>query len=110
VVLYAGIGNERPSAVGIGAPDLLGHGFCLQEKTMTLVRAVMLRKYKNQIRRRWVINSEGQRKNIQGRYFLTGHLYGDLNRQKPGTSSPAAISACVFAINGTMGDYRTSTG
>jgi hypothetical protein len=74
MVLYAGIGNERPSAVGIGAPDLLNHGFCLQEKTMTLFRASMLGKNKNQIRRRWVINSGGQRKNIQERYFLTGHL------------------------------------
>jgi hypothetical protein len=72
VVLYAEIGNEKPSAVGIGAPDLLAHGFCLQGKTMTLVRASMPRKNKNQIRRRWVINSEGQRKNIQGRYFVTG--------------------------------------
>ena len=27
VVLYAGIGNKRSSAVGIGAPALLGHGF-----------------------------------------------------------------------------------
>jgi hypothetical protein len=72
VVLYAGIGNERLSAVGISAPDLLGHGFCLQRKTMTLFRASMLGKYKNQIRRRWIINSGGQRENIQGRYFLTG--------------------------------------
>jgi hypothetical protein len=60
VVLYAGIGNEKPSAVGIGAPNLLGHGFCLQGKTMTLVRASMLRKDKNQIRRRWVTPLQGE--------------------------------------------------
>jgi len=74
VILYAGIGNEKPSAVGIGTTNLLGHGFCLQGKTMTLFRASMLGKDKNQIRRRWVINPGGQRKNIQGRDFMTGHL------------------------------------
>ena len=73
VVLYAGIGNKRSSAVGIGAPDLLGHSFCLQGKTMTLFRASMLGKNKNQIRRRWVLNLQGETKNIQGRYFLTDH-------------------------------------
>jgi hypothetical protein len=65
VVLYAGIGNKKPSAVGIGAPDLLAHGFCLQGKTMTLFRGPILGKNKNQIRRRWVINLQGERKNIQ---------------------------------------------
>jgi hypothetical protein len=71
VVLYAGIGNEKPSAVGIGAPDLLAHGFCLQGKTMTLFRVSRLGKNKNQIRRRWLINLQGERKNIQEGYFLT---------------------------------------
>jgi len=56
VVLYAGIGDKKPSAVGIGAPDLLAHGFSLQDKTMTLFRGPILGKNKNQIRRRWVIS------------------------------------------------------
>jgi hypothetical protein len=47
VILYAGIGNKKPSGVGIGAPDLLAHGFCLQGKTMTLLRASMQGKNKN---------------------------------------------------------------
>jgi hypothetical protein len=40
VVLYARIGDKKPSAVGIGAPDLLGHGFCLQEKNHDLIPSV----------------------------------------------------------------------
>jgi hypothetical protein len=74
VVLHAGIGNKKPSAVGIGAPDLLDHGSCLQGKTMTLFRGPILGKNKNQIRRRWVINLQGQRKNIQGWDFLTDQV------------------------------------
>jgi hypothetical protein len=81
VVLYAGVGGKRSSAVGIGAPDLLAHGFCLQDKTMTLFRGPILGKNKNQIRRRWVISLQGQRKNIQG--------WGFLDRPTIGTSSPA---------------------
>jgi len=71
VGLYTGIRNKKPSAVGIGAPNLLAHGFSLQDKTMTLFRGPILGKNKNQIRRRWVISSQGQRKNIQGWDFLT---------------------------------------
>jgi hypothetical protein len=40
-------------------------------KTMTLLRRPTLGKNKNQIRRRWLINLRGQRKNIQAWDFLT---------------------------------------
>ena len=71
VVLYAGIGNKKPLAIGIGASDLLAHGFCLQGKTITLFRGAILGKNKNQIKRRWVISLLGEGKNIQGWDFLT---------------------------------------
>jgi len=70
--LYAGIGDKKPSAAGVAAPDLLGHGFCLQwGKTMTLLRPSMQGKNKNQIRKRWIINLRGEGKKIQGWDFLT---------------------------------------
>jgi hypothetical protein len=48
-----------------------GSWFLPPGKTMTLFRASMPGKNKNQSRRRWVINLQGDKNNIQGRYFLT---------------------------------------
>jgi hypothetical protein len=73
VVLYAGIGCEKLSAIGIGAADLLSHGLCLQGKNHDLIPSVNAgEEEESDHRRRGIITFQGERKNIQEGYFLTG--------------------------------------
>jgi hypothetical protein len=88
VVLYAGIGNKRSSAVGIGAPDFLDHGFCLQDKTMTLFRTSVQEKNKNQIRRRWVLKLAGREEEYPRRVFPDQPTIGSSSPAKTGDFLP----------------------